>query len=84
MTIRVADARLLASTPGSRVALLGDPDGWDEALRAVGTEVGADNPELVVAARDCGAEAAATGAESVILLGGATREPVTGSGGVPA
>lgn len=73
MTIRVADARLLASTPGLRVALLGSPVGWGEALRAAGVEVGATDPELVVASRDRSAQAAAGDAESVILLGGATR-----------
>jgi hypothetical protein len=73
VTIRVADARLLASTPGPRVALLGAPGGWEEALRATGAELGAADPELVVAAGDRGAQAAAIGAESVILLGGATR-----------
>ena len=73
MTIRVADARLLASSPGRRVALLGAPAGWDDALRAAGAEVGAPDPELVVAAQDRGEQAAATGAPSVIVLGGAVR-----------
>ncbi len=73
MTIRLADARLLTSSPGRRVALLGAPEGWDDAFREAGAKVGAPDPELVVGARDRGEQAAAIGAPSVVVLGGATR-----------
>ncbi len=73
MTIRLADVRLLASSPGRRVALLGAPAGWAEAFREAGAEVGAADPDLVVGAKGRGEQAATTGATSVIVLGGATR-----------
>ena len=73
MSIRIADARLLAATPVRRVALLGQLDGWRAALESVGIEVVDVRPDLVIAEPRQARRAAELGGATVILLGSRRR-----------
>jgi hypothetical protein len=69
MSIRIADARLLANVPVSRVTLLGSLEGWSDALRAVGIDVVDSGADLVVAESSFARRAARLDAPVVIVLG---------------
>jgi hypothetical protein len=69
VTIRIADARLLAPSPVRRVLLLDAPAGWDDALSAAGVEVVVDAPDLVIASNALASDAASVGAPAAIVLG---------------
>jgi hypothetical protein len=69
VSIRVADARLLAPNAVRRVALLGSLDGWREALDGIGVAVVEEAPDLVVATPALVDEAIVLDAPTVIVLG---------------
>src|SRR6266508_6505285 len=75
VSIRVADARLLAPLPVRRVRLLGPLEDWQEALEAVGLEIvdGEREPDLVVTKPRHARTASALGAPTILVLGARRR-----------
>jgi hypothetical protein len=71
VSIRVADARLLAPLPVRRVRLLGPLEDWREALEAVGLEIvdGDREADLVVTMPRHARTASGLGAPTVLVLG---------------
>lgn len=69
MSIRTADARLLANVPVSRVTLLGSLEGWSNALQSAGIDVVDGSADLVVAESSFARRAVGLDAPVVIVLG---------------
>ena len=73
VSIRVADARLLAPLPVRRVRLLGPLEDWQEALEAVGLEIVDGEADLVVTTPRHARTASALGAPTILVLGARRR-----------
>jgi hypothetical protein len=74
VTLRVADARLLAPVPVRRVTLFGELEDWRSALTDLGVAIVDDGADLVVADSAHAEAAARVGAPAVVVLAARRRE----------